>query len=92
MVMSEEKSQWASMETVADMLTAADSIGRIEFYVTKYDNKPAELKCRIFNLTGMNKIDVESLALKLNEAISPVLQSTKGTLQNKAANQLRRFL
>ena len=29
---------------------------------------------------------------KLNEAISPVLRSTKDTLQNKAANQLRRFL
>jgi len=90
--MSEGKSQWASMATVADMLTAADSIERIEFYVTKYDNKPAELNCRIFNLPGMSKFDIENIAGKLNEAISPVIQNVQGTLKSKAANQLRRFL
>lgn len=90
--MTENKSQWASMTTVADMLTAAGSIGRIEFYVTKYENKPAELHCRIFGLPGFSKLDIENLAGKLNEAISPVLQSVQATLQKKAANQLRRFL
>lgn len=90
--MTEEKSQWASMATVADMLAAADGIERIEFYVTKYDNKPAELNCRIFSLPGMSKFDIENIAGKLNEAISPVIQSVQGTLKSKAANQLRRFL
>lgn len=90
--MSENQTGWASMATVADMLTAADSISRIEFYVTKYDNKPAELNCRIFSLPGMSKFDIENIAGKLNEAISPVIQSVQSTLQNKAANQLRRFL
>lgn len=90
--MSENQTGWASMATVADMLTAADSISRIEFYVTKYDNKPAELNCRIFNLSGMSKLDVESLAGQLNEAVSPVLERKSGTLKSKAANQLRRFL
>ncbi len=90
--MSETKTAWASMTTVADMLTAADSIERISFYVSKHENGPAELKCRIFSLPGLNKSDVESLAANLNEALSPVLRIAQGSLQSKAANQLRRFL
>ena len=90
--MSEPNTGWASMATVADMLTASDEIDKIEFYVTKYENNPAEMKCRIFNLPGMSKADIESLATKLNHAISPVLRVDSGSLQTKAANQLRRFL
>jgi len=90
--MSDNQPGWASMATVADMLTSADNVARIEFYVTKYDNKPAELNCRIFGLPSMNKADIDVLAAKLNEAIAPVLRIAQGSLQNKAANQLRRFL
>lgn len=90
--MSENKTAWASMSTVADMLNAADSVGRIEFYVTKYDNKPAELNCRCPSLPGMAKADIEALSCELNVAIAPVLRSLQSSLQNKAANQLRRFL
>lgn len=87
-----QQSGWASMRTVADMLSAADSIGNISFYVTKYENKPAELRCRCFDIPGMSKAEIESLSQELNEAITPVLQKVQGALQSKAANQLRRFL
>lgn len=86
------KTTWASMSTVADMLHAADSVDRIEFYVTKYDNKPVELNCRCPGLPGMDKASAEALACELNVAIAPVLRSLQASLQSKAANQLRRFL
>ena len=89
---SETKSGWAGMLTIADMLQAADGISRIEFYGTKYDNKPAELNCRCPGLPGLSKSEVEKLASELNEAIVTVLRRFEGTLQSKAANQLRRFL
>ena len=90
--MSESKTGWASMLAVSDMLLAADSVGRIEFYVTKYDNKPVELHCRCFGLPGMDKASVEALVVELNAAIAPVRNAQQQSLQNKAANQLRRFL
>ena len=90
--MSETETGWASMSTVADMLNAADSVGRIEFYVTKYENKPPELNCRLFDLPGMDKESIAALKCELNVAIAPVLRSLQGSLQSKAANQLRRFL
>ena len=87
-----QQATWASMSTVAEMLQSADSVGRIEFYTSKRENGPTELCCRIFGLPGMSKIDIESLATKLNDAIRPVLDIRVSSLQNKAANQLRRFL
>ena len=90
--MSENNTGWASMRSVADMLNTADNVSSIEFYVSKRDNSPAELNCRIFGLPSMSKADVEALAAKLNVAITPVKTSIESTLQNKAANQLRRFL
>jgi hypothetical protein len=87
-----ESTGWASLSTVADMLNAADALSRIEFYVTKYDNKPVELNCRIWHFPGLSKADVEALSAELNVAIAPVVSSLQKTLQNKAANQLRRFL
>ena len=90
--MSETKTGWAHVLTVADMLQAADSVSRIEFYMTKYDNKPAELNCRCPGLPGMSKADIEALSAELNVAIAPVLRALESSLQSKAANQLRRFL
>lgn len=90
--MSETKTGWASMTAVADMLKAAGSIESIEFYVTKYENSPSELNCRIFGLPGMSKSEIEVLADSLNQAIAPVLRINESSLKNKAANQLRRFL
>lgn len=89
---SENKSGWAHMLTIADMLQAADSVSRIEFYGTKYDNKPAELNCRCPGLPGMSKAEIEALSVELNVAIAPILRSLERSLQSKAANQLRRFL
>jgi hypothetical protein len=89
---SEVKTGWASMSTVADMLNTADNLSRIEFYAIKYDNKPAELNCRCPGLPGMAKADLEALTAELNVAIAPVIRSLQGSLQSKAANQLRRFL
>ena len=86
------RTAWASMTTVSEMLVAADGIDRIEFYVSKFENSPAELKCRVHSLPGMSKAQVDDLALKLNEAIAPVLIREQNVLQNKAANQLMRFL
>ena len=90
--MSETKQGWVSMTTVAEMLLAAEGIDRIKFYVSKFENSPAELKCRVHSLPGMSKAQIDDLASKLNEAIEPVLVREQNVLQNKAANQLRRFL
>jgi hypothetical protein len=90
--MSEAKTGWAHVLTVADMLQAADSVSRIEFYMTKYDNKPAELNCRCPGLPGMSKADIEALSAELNVAIAPVLRALENSLKKKAANQLTRFL
>ena len=89
---SENKSEWAHMLTIAGMLQAAHSVSQIEFYGTKYDNKPAELNCRCPGLPGLSKAEIEALSAELNVAIAPVLQRLERSLQSKAANQLRRFL
>jgi len=89
---SENKSQWASMSTVADMLTSADSISRIEFYTTKRENGPVEIVCRCPRIDGMSKADIDAFVFELNVAITPVKKSKEASLQGKAANQLRRFL
>lgn len=92
--MSEDKPGWASLSTVADMLTTADNVSRISFYTTKRDNShsPTELNCRIFGFPALSKQDIEDLTQQLNEAIGPVLQKVQDGLSSKAANQLRRFL
>lgn len=90
--MSENKPGWASLLTVADMLTTADNVSRISFYTSKRDNSPTELNCRIFGFPAMSKQEIEDLTQQLNEAINPVLQKVQSGLSSKAANQLRRFL
>ena len=90
--MSENKTSWASMETVADMLVTAANVSHIAFYTNKRENGPTELNSRCFGLPGMSKAEVEALACELNVAIAPVLRSLQSSLQSKAANQLRRFL
>jgi len=90
--MSENQTGWASMRTIADMLTTAENVASIQFYVNKRENSPPELNCRCFGLPGMSKVEIEALADSLNAAISPVKKSIESTLQNKSANQLRRFL
>lgn len=90
--MSETKSAWASMSTVAEMLVTSVDVSKIHFSVTKHENKPAELHCRCHGLLGMTKTEVETLASELNDAMAPVLKRYEATLQKKAANQLMRFL
>lgn len=90
--MSENQPGWFSMRTIADMLMTADNVASIEFYVSKRDNSPAELNCRIFTLPSMSKANVEALADELNVAIAPVKKAIESKLQSQSANQLRRFL
>jgi len=90
--MSKNQPGWFSMRTIADMLMTADNVASIEFYVSKRDNSPAELNCRIFTLPSMSKANVEALAEELNVAIAPVKKAIKSKLQSQSANQLRRFL
>lgn len=90
--MGEKEPALVSTLTIVDMLLAAEGIDRIKFYVSKAENSPAELKCRVHALPGMSKAQIEDLALKLNEAIAPVLTREMNVPMNKAANQLRRFL
>lgn len=90
--MSENNPGWFSMRTIADMLTTADNVSSIEFYVSKRDNSPAELNCRCFGLPSMSKANVEAFAAELNAAIAPVKKAIESKLQSQSANQLRRFL
>ncbi len=81
-----------SPDTIANILNAADNLGRLRFSAAQFENKSPELRCLILNLPGITKKDHESLAEELNEAIAPVIKRRCGTLMNIAANQLRPYL
>lgn len=81
-----------SPTAVAEILTAAEYLRSIEFYVSQYENKPPELRCRIFGLPGLTKGEMEALATDLNGAVKPIAEQLSQSLLNRAANQLREHL
>lgn len=70
----------AACDRAAEYLTSASHVERIEFYVTKSDNKAAELHCRIFGLHPLTKDELERLSSLLNEAIAPFKNELSQTL------------
>lgn len=72
------------LETAADFLRCAAHVLNIEFYDTKYENKAAELNCRIWGMQPLDTADLKALSVELNLAIRPVLEARAKSLKEKA--------
>lgn len=81
-----------SPRDIAELLTTAEAIQAIGFYVMKSENRPAELGCRIWKTDALSHEQARVLADELNAAVKTVTDRLAYTLLNKAANQLRAHL
>lgn len=88
----QNKPGWMSLQGGAELLLTAENLAAIEFYVTKSDNRSAELHCRCPGLPAMSEEQIAALADELNSAIAKVALAHKHNFAKKAANQRRRFL
>lgn len=73
----------------SELLGCAANVLSIEFYASKYDNKPAELNCRIFNLQPLQESKLKEMAERLNEATKVVREYYAVQLQGEAEGRLR---
>lgn len=78
----------SNRERAADLLVCSANLSRIEFYASKYENKQAELDCRIFGLSPMTELELKALADCLNRTIEPVLTEWS---KNKLADAQERL-
>lgn len=70
-------------ERRARLLRCAANLLAVEFQVSD-NNKPAELQCRLWTTDPMTKLQLMSLASKLNAAIEPVIAEAVRELQADA--------
>jgi len=74
----------------SELLRAAEHVLSISFYDSKYENKPAELNCRIFGLSPLTEADLKMFASRLNSAIEPVKKELAAMVQKEAMDRLTR--
>ena len=77
-----------NLERASKCLQAASNILGIEFYASKFDNKPAELNCRIFVMTPVDIKLIETFAKDLNESIAPVKEKLAAAMRMTAESIL----
>lgn len=85
---------WMRFDQIARVIDDADSVTRIEFYVSSdgSNGRLLEIGCRLPSMRYMGKGQAEELVKQLNAGIKPTLTLHSEGMLSKAANQLRRFL
>jgi len=75
-------------ETLIGLLKQIQALEALEFFVSKSDNRDAEINCRLWTL-GASKERCEQLAAEINAALAPVVQQWVSRLHEQIAGHYR---